>query len=129
MNNDYTITPPKEGELTEKGFTKRIKINEGVTVKQLLEYGFSNNHKSTLYFMRMVGDDESFSLKLDKESLKITSIDILDENFLQPYDYQSILMKNRHQKYAQGVFDNVDKILEKLQNDGIINGYHRGMYV
>lgn len=129
MGKDYSITPPVEGELTKKGFTNRIKLKENVTVNKLLEYGFTNSNKATLYFMRMVGNDVSFNISIDKNTLEISRIDVLDEDWLQPYDYQAILMKDKNNTFARGVFNNVDKILKKLQYHGIITGYQRGMYV
>lgn len=126
---DYTIIPPTKDELTPKGFTNKIKLKEGVTVESLLDYGFTNYNKPTLYLMRMVGKNISFNLGIDKATLEITSIDVLDEDFLQPYDYQSILMKNNNNSFACGIFNAVDKILSGMKDVGIITGYQRGMYI
>jgi|GEM_PF-5299779 len=129
-NNElYKIKPPTKEELTSKGFTNRIKINPNQTVESLMKYGFSNHHEPTLYFCRILIDEISFGISIDKKSLEVTNIDVLDEDFLQPYDYQSILMKDANHKYARMVFDKVDVVLNKLQNDGVIEGYTRGMYV
>ena len=126
---NYTIQRPKKDELTRKGFTKRIKLTEGMTAERLLQYGFSNHHAPTLYFGRMVGPEISFNLVVDKKSLFIKNIDVLDEDFLQPYDYQAMLMRDQTHPLARQVFDEVDKVLSKLQDDGILNGYVRGMYI
>ena len=107
--NNYKIVPPTKGELTSKGFTNKIKINEGVTVNHLIQYGFTNNHKPSLYYSSMVGEDISFNLSVDKETLEITSIDVLDEDFGQPYDYQMFLMNGSDNTYASGLI-----ILESL---------------
>ncbi|MCL1700767.1 hypothetical protein [Lysinibacillus sp. Bpr_S20] len=125
----YKIKPPTKEELTSKGFTNRIKIKSNQTVESLMEYGFSNHHEPTLYFFSMLIDDISFGISVDKKSLVIKNIDVLDENFLQPYDYQRILMNDMNHKYARMVFDKVDVVLNKLQNDGLIEGYLRGMYI
>lgn len=126
---DYTIIPPTKEELTAKGFTNRIKIKDGVTEEQLINYGFTNHSKPILYFSKIVGNNISFNLSVNKSDLKITAIDVLDENFLQPYDYQNILMNDSNNPFARGVFNSVDKILNKLQGDGIVEGYERGMYI
>jgi len=128
-NEHYKIKLPTKEELTSKGFTNRIKINPNQTVESLSKYGFSNHHEPTLYFCKMLIDEISFSISIDKKSLEITNIDVLDENFLQPYDYQAILMRDTSYKYAKMVFDKVDSVINKLQNDGVIEGYTRGMYI
>ena len=127
--NNYKIVPPTKDELTSKGFTNKIKINEGVTVDQLIQYGFTNNHKPSLYYSSMVGKDVSFNLSIDKETLEITSIDVLDEDFGQPYDYQMILLDRIDNAYAKGVFDKVNEIFNQMQVDGVITGFQRGMYI
>lgn len=78
---------------------------------------------------KMLIDDISFNLRVSKKTLKITDIDVLDENFMQPYDYQAMIMDNRNYTTARKVFDKVNEILSKFQDDGIIAGYQRGMYV
>lgn len=128
--NVYIISPPTKSELTSKGFTNKIKINKNMTVEKLLDYGFTNYHEPSLYFSTMIiYNDISFNLRVSKKTLKITDIDVLDENFMQPYDYQAMIMDNKNHTIARKVFDKVDEILNKLQNDGIIVGYQRGMYV
>ena len=126
---DYTIQAPQKDELTKKGFTNRIKICDAVTAEQLMNYGFTNYHKPYLYFMKMLTDNISFNLTINKKTLTITNIDVLDEDFLQPYDYQVFLMKNPKNKLARKIFNKVDEIFTKLQQDGIVNGYVRGMYI
>jgi len=128
--NIYTITPPTKDELTPQGFTNKIKINKNMTADKLLKYGFTNHYEPSLYFSTMIiYNDISFNLRVSKKTLKITDIDVLDENLMQPYDYQAMIMDNKNHTIARKVFDKVDEILNKLQNDGIIVGYQRGMYV
>lgn len=127
--DNYKITPPTKDELTSKGFTNKIKINEGVTVDQLIQYGFTNNHKPSLYYSSMIEEDVSFNLSVDKETLEITSIDVLDEDFGQPYDYQMILMDGIDNSYAKRVFDKVNDIFNQMKVAGIITGFKRGMYI
>ncbi|WP_142384715.1 hypothetical protein [Bacillus sp. M6-12] len=126
---DVVIIEPKEEDLTPKGFNKHIKISGNQTAESLLKYGFTNHHEPTLYYCRSVGNDISFNLSVDKETLEITNIDILDEDFLQPYDYQAILMKNKEHSIAKGVYYKVNEVLKKLQDDGIIVGFEIGMYI
>lgn len=125
----YTITEPSKEELTKEGFTNKIILNKDLTTEEMLAYGFSNNNEPNLYYSKMVGADTSFNLIVDKKSKQIKNIDVLDEDFLQPYNYQSILMKDNSHEFARSVFDRVDQLLNQLQSDGIISGYQRGMYV
>lgn len=127
--DNYKIVSPTRDELTSKGFTNKIKINEGVTVDQLIQYGFTNNHKLSLYYSSMVGEGVSFNLSIDKETLEITSIDVLDEDFGQPYDYQMILMDGIDNSYAKGAFDRVNEIFDQMQASGIVTGFQCGMYI
>lgn len=126
---DVVIVPPKKEDLTKRGFNKNIKIETNQTVKSLLEYGFTNHNEPILYFCRNLGNDISFNLSIDKESLEIKNIDVLDEDFLQPYDYQAILLKDKNHKFAKNIYYKVNDILSKLQKDGIINGFNVGMYI
>lgn len=123
------IQLPKKEELTQKGFTNRIRIAKGQTKESLASYGFTNQDPKTLYFCCMVHADISFNLTVDAETLQITAIDVLDEDFLQPYDYQSMILGGSQNKQAVEVFHNVNKVLQQLQNDGIIVGFVAGMYV
>lgn len=125
----YKITPHQDGDLLESGVTKYITLAEEVTVDKLIEYGFTNRHKPRLSFGRMLSEDVSLSVVVDVETLKITRIDVLDDDFCQPYNYQSILATDSTHTYARKVFDGVDKWLTRMQEDGIIKGYTRGMYV
>lgn len=125
----YTIETPKPEDLLKNKTTKLITLTGGMSTDKLLEYGFTNYNEPTLYFCRMLDGNISFNLSVTKDSMSIERIETLDENFLQPFDYQSILSKDNTHKFARKIFDKVDKVLTKLQQDGIIQGYKRGMYV
>ena len=125
----YEITKPKKGELTSKGFTKRISIKDGVTADDLLGYGFTNYNDPSLYFMKQLDRMITLNVTVDKETIAITDISVLDEYYGQPYDYQYFLRKDKEHKGAREIFDKVDEEFTKLQNDGIITGYVRGMYI
>lgn len=123
------IKPPTKDELTKKGFTNRIKIAEGQTAEKLLRYGFTNYHKPRLYFCRNLGHEITFNLAIDKSTLEITRIDVLDEDFGQPFDYQASLLRGNNGELAKEIYHKVNSILTKLQSDGIIVGFEEGMYV
>lgn len=56
-------------------------------------------------------------------------IDILDENFLQPYDYQNMLKKIPDHKFANKVDKQVRKIMLQFVDAGLIEGYTDGDYI
>ena len=92
------------------------------------EIGFTDYAKDTWYFSRRVGDkdcDISFNVTINKKS-KAIEIDVLDELFLQPYDYQmyigTIPLANR-------VYDDVQKWMKYLMDNGVIYGYTLGDYI
>ena len=124
----YIKEPIKE-ELTSKGFTNRIKISENQTKATLLEYGFTNHNKSTLYYMEMIDSNTSFNLTVSVSTLEIKNIDVLNEEWLQPYDYQAEILKGEYSGKTRNVYNKVNNILSKLQKDGIIIGYEKGMYI
>ena len=123
------IQKPGKDELTEKGFTKRIRIAENQTKGTLLTYGFSNHNKPTLYYMGMIDRNTSFNLSVCENTLTITSIDVLNEEWLQPYDYQAEILKGNPSGKARNTYNKVNNILSKLQKDGIITGFEKGMYI
>lgn len=59
----------------------------------------------------------------------ITIIDILDDDFCQPYDYQGMLAKGTDNKYAIGAYEWVEMQMEYLQEAGILSGHNRGDYI
>ena len=56
-------------------------------------------------------------------------IDVLDEWFCQPYDYQYILEKDPGHKIANIVKEQVEYWMEKLQEEGVLKGHVRGEYI
>ncbi|MFF2834285.1 hypothetical protein ACFVSK_21175 [Cellulosimicrobium cellulans] len=123
------IKKPNKEELTSKGFTNRIKINPIQTKNSLMEYGFTNFNKSTLYYMEMVDRNISFNLSVAVDSLGVKAIDVLDEDWLQPYDYQQQILNGSISGKARNTYNKVNNILSKLQNAGIIIGFEKGMYI
>ena len=66
---------------------------------------------------------------INKENPLDLRIDILDEDFLQPYDYQTILKKNPENEVALEVEVNVEKYMKYLQNCGVLSGHIEGEYI
>lgn len=124
----YIQKPTKE-ELTNKGFTNRIKVSKNQTKESLLNYGFTNYNRPTLYYAEMIDKNTSFNLSVCVDTLEVQSIDILNEDWLQPYDYQSEILSGQYSGKARNVYNKVNNVLLKLQKDNIITGFEKGMYV
>lgn len=82
------------------------------------------------YLRKSVSDDHTTSL--DVTAAKDGTdwcIDVLDEDFGQPYDYQWILSQDPDFAYARKVAVNVERELRILADAGVLVGWREGMYV
>lgn len=130
MNDtNYLIQEISKNELNKNGINKKIKVCESVTLNQLIKAGFTNHYEPRLYFSRDLGNGISFNLTIKKNTLQLETLDVLNEAFLQPFDYQQLIMSGNVTPLALKIFDKVDKIMNELQDQNIIEGYQRGMYI
>lgn len=65
-------------------------------------------------------------VEINQDELDIA---VLDENFLQPYDFQRILNENPNFGYARKVADIFENEMRRLEKVGILHGHRRGEYV
>lgn len=105
--------------------------------EKMKEIGFTEYRKGYLYFCRGIqfpkekrysGFDISFSVTIPRDGSDIR-IDVLDEDFYQPYDYQMILSKNPNHTCANIVNEQVEKWMEYLQEQGVLSGHVKGEYI
>ena len=66
-----------------------------------------------------VGSDEQDDLR----------IDVIDDEFGQPYDYQYILSRNKSHAFALEVRGRVEEEMQKLQDAGVLSGHVDGDYI
>lgn len=95
--------------------------------------GFSDRNPERWYYCRMVpslgkGIEISFNVAIPKNGSDI-AIDVLDEYFLQPYDWQYILERNPNLECPLRVRDFVEKEMKKLQDAGVLSGHKYGDYI
>ena len=126
-------------ELNSHGVNAKIKAHIFDDAK-MREFGFTDYAKDRWYFCRGINFkgvkkkrdlnniDISFSVTIPKDGSDIW-IDILDEDFCQPYDYQYILKKHPEHKIANIVKEQVEYWMEKLQEEGVLEGHVRGEYI
>ena len=67
----------------------------------------------------------SFNITIFKRTGNI-HIDVLDEMFLQSYDFQMYIGKN---EIANKVYDDVQSYMKYFMDKGVISGYTLGDYI
>jgi hypothetical protein len=95
---------------------------------KMRELGFTDHSQDSWYHCSRVGDGITLNVTIPKNGSRLR-IDVLDEDFGQPYDYQRILKNNPNLEFAQRVKSQVEFSLELLSNAGVITGFTRGMYL
>lgn len=100
---------------------------------EMYTIGFTDRDPSKWYYYRMVpclgkGIEISFNVTIPKDGSDIEII-TLDEDFLQPYNYKSILERNPNLECALKVSDFVEEQMKYLQDTGVLSGHRRGEYI
>ena len=121
-------------EVNSNGVNKLIKYNI-LSDEKMRDIGFTDYTEDTWYFCRMIkfpkghrGFDISFNVSIPKDNSDI-QIDVLDEAFCQPYDYQYMLDKNPEFEPALVVKEQVEDWMKYLQDNEVISGHVYGEYI
>lgn len=98
---------------------------------EMRKLGFTDFMKDRWYYCKTVHKrgDISFNLTIPKDNPDGWKIDVLDEDFCQPYDYQYMLSKGSANEVAKTVNENVEKEMQRLTDAGIISGHAYGDYI
>ncbi|MEK5501567.1 hypothetical protein [Bacillus sp. FSL M8-0168] len=98
--------------------------------KQMRDIGFTNHVKSKWYFIKSIQPNFTFNLTIYKKSLK-GEIDVLDERYLQPYDYQYYMEAYTREQleFPYIIHDKVQEIMKDFIEQGIITEYEMGSYI
>lgn len=125
-----------ELELNSCGVNAKIKAT--ILEDSLMrEIGFTDNSEKDWYFCKRVcfpkerkyaNIDITFNVTIPKNGSDVC-INVLDEDFLQPYDYQSILKSNPCFETAIIVKDQVEDLMIYLQEHGVLSNYVKGEYI
>lgn len=127
----------EELKLNEHGVNIKIKANI-LPEKEMREIGFTDCLETTWYFSRMIEFPKekryrnleiSFSVSIKKNNPNDLRIDILDNDFCQPYDYQAGLKKNQNFEPYLIVEKQVEKWMEYLQLKCVLSGHIYGEYI
>lgn len=117
----------------------KTKILDDKTMKEI---GFTDYCKDRWHFCRginfpktkeYIGFEVTFNVTIPKDGSDIR-IDVLDEAFCQPYDYQHMIMNSREKKVlpnktAMIVFEQVELWMNYLKEKGILEGHEYGEYI
>lgn len=124
-------------EVNSNGVNKLIKYNI-LSDEKMRDIGFTDFSKDNWYFCRLIefpkdkkeyrGFEISFNVSIPKDNSDIR-IDILDEDFCQPYDYQYMLDKNPKFEPCLIVKEQVEKWMKYLQDSGVLSGHIYGEYI
>lgn len=123
-------------ELNSHGVNKLIKATI-LSDEKMREIGFTDYAKDRWYFCRLIkfqnkkryrGFEISFNVSIPKDNSDI-SIDVLDEDFCQPYDYQCMLDKNPKFEPCLIVKEQVEEWMKYLQDNGVLSGHMYGEYI
>lgn len=115
-------------ELTKHGNNAEIKVHI-LSDEEMRDIGFTDHAKTRWYFCRNAGlAGISFNVTINKD-MSDWRIDILDDAFCQPYDYQYILERNPQSEAAKKVQARVESLMADLTEKGIISGHKYGEYI
>ena len=117
-------------------------VNKAITYtilsdEEMGKIGFTNYYEPKWFFMKSInfpkekryrGFDITFSVSIPKDNGDIR-IDILDEDFLQPYDYQKMLISSPDFEPCLIVKEQVEKWMEYLEEQGVLHGHKYGEYI
>lgn len=138
---EHSILLDENIEQNSYGVNKKIKANI-LSDEKMREIGFTDYAKDRWYFCRCIefpntkeyrNFEVSFSVTVPKDGSEIR-IDVLDEAFCQPYDYQSMIIHNRKlgirpNKTCITVFEQVEKWMKYLHEHGVLEGHIYGEYI
>ena len=123
-------------ELNSHGVNKLIKATI-LSDEKMRKIGFTDYAKDKWYFCRLIkfpneeryrSFEISFNVSIPKDNSDI-SIDVLDEDFCQPYDYQYMLDKNPKFEPCLIVKEQVEEWMKYLQDNGVLSGHVYGEYI
>ena len=118
-----------EIKLNSHGVNANIKAHI-LSDEKMRRIGFTDCAKDRWYFCKMLDKKNkiSFNITIPKDGSDIR-IDILDEDYLQPYDYQYLLDKNPDFKFALDIKEKVEKWMKYLQDNSVLSGHKYGEYI
>jgi len=117
----------KDVPLDERGQNKNIKFHI-LDEETMKSYGFGHSYGEWIYNL---GITDTISLNIIITDDEEGRIDVIDDDFLQPYDFQSMIinMGDKAPNMAKITQKKVYEIMEGLVYGGIISGWNVGDYI
>lgn len=119
-----------EFKVNYNGNNKKIRIHV-LDEDKMRSLGFTDYREGYWHISKTIPElsDITFNLSVNKKNPYDYRIDVLDENFCQPYDYQHMLTKNKNFAPALRCLKAVEEYMDWLTKEGIVSGHKRGEYV
>ena len=123
-------------EVNSRGVNKLIKATI-LPDEEMRKIGFTDYFKANWYFCKAIqfpktkryrGFDITFNVTIPKNGSDI-DINVLDEHFCQPYNYQYMLTKNPNFEPCVIVKKQVEEWMEYLRDNGVLSGHVYGEYI
>lgn len=90
--------------------------------------GFTDHRPEVWFYSAPIAFDIFFHLTIPKDGNRLR-IDVIDEEFGQPYDYQMLLRQKNPPPVAETARIAVEALLQMFTNVGVLHGWKPGMYV
>ena len=117
----------KDVPLDERGQNANIKFHV-LNENTMKSYGFGYTYERWVFNIGLT-DTISINISISDEGEGL--IDILDDDFLQPYDFQNVIinMADKAPSVAKTVQKKVYEIMNNFIYAGIISGWNVGDYI
>ena len=116
----------KEVAVNKHGVNSNIH-SKVLSDEEMINTGF-RLFKGVWYYSKDIGCDITFNVTINNDNSDF-KIDIIDEEYGQPYDYQALLNIYPEHDFALKVLNCVEEWMEELQNKGILYGHVKGEYI
>jgi hypothetical protein len=115
-------------ELNEYGLNAALTASILPSRQDMRTLGFTERSGATWGLCRPVGTGVTLDLSIPKDGSPFR-LDIIDEKFRKPYDYQGILRDYPDDECALGVQKDVEHALRFLSKVRIIQGFETGVQI
>lgn len=124
MNNYYEI---RETEVDEKGQNKNLKFH--VVDKDIMRNLGFRHTGNTWVFCEGIDPEISINIRITDDC--VGTIDVLDDDFCMPYDFQDMIQRcrNKAPSVAIEVQHRLYSILDSMKTMGVLENWEWGDYV
>lgn len=121
----------EEVELNSHHVNKKIKAHI-LPDEEMEKIGFRDSGNYWYFGRTLKYDgkycDISFNVNIYKDGSDL-NIYVIDEMFIQNYDYQLYLNRNPKHEYALVILEQVEELMDYLQSKGVLSGHNRYEYI